>query len=209
MGKVSILSKAEEFLSKQPFDAGHDLEHHQTVKAVALDISDHLEEKIDKEALEIAAMWHDVVTESDINPNTTDRNQIKLKTCDYLEKLLHEMGYENEFIERTILAVRYHSYEDEPRNIEGRVLYDADKLSAVDLARWKKVVLAHNAGKLSDENFNTYITAGKQWLSEMTTKLHFKYSQQLFVSRMTEIANDEWAKQLALSIGVDLTTYLH
>jgi HD superfamily phosphohydrolase YqeK len=209
MKQEAIISAAVEFLTKQPFDAGHDLEHHQTVRTLAIDIENHIEEEVNKEALGIAAMWHDVVTESDINPNTVDRNQIKLTTSDYLEKLLHENGYESEFIETVILAVKYHSYEDEPRNIEGKVLYDADKLSAVDLARWRKVVIAHNAGKLSDENFNRYITAGKQWLSEMTTKLHFEYSKQLFIKRMTEIANDEWAKQLALSMGVDLTEYLH
>lgn len=208
MSTQAVIDQAVQFLTAQPFDAGHDLEHHRTVLTLAEDIAQHSQVPIDLEALKIAVMWHDVVTEPVDNPDTADRNQIKLHTCEYVRSLLTQQGFAPTFVTTVVEAVQYHSFEDQPRNTEGKILFDADKLAAIDLPRWRKVVQAHETGKMSDTSYIGYLTAGKQWLREMTGKLHFAYSQQLFTERMKAVMQDPWAQKLALQIDVNLETYL-
>lgn len=131
----NIVETAENFLRTQSYDIGHDLDHHYAVLKIASDITDHLDETVDREALKIAVMWHDVVSDSTVK----DKEEIKIQTAEYLKNLLLDNEVEHNKVEEIFLAVRYHSYEDTPRNTIGKILYDADKLTTFDLNRWKKL----------------------------------------------------------------------
>jgi HD superfamily phosphodiesterase len=194
-----ILAEAEKFLEKQPLDAGHDIEHHKTVHKIAKDILKHIPDKVHKDVVEIASMWHDVVTGS-----ITNKDEIKQQTCTYLETLLKKNGFDTAFIDKTIIAIRYHSFDDIPQNIEGKVLFDADKLAALDIKRWQRVVMAHEQKKMNDDQFRAYIIEGQRWLKTMHDKLHFAYSRQVFASMMQTIVTDKWVKKLTTSLGVEI-----
>ena len=59
-----LISEAEEFLTNKAYDIAHGLEHHRQVWANVQKITTGIEEKFDLVALQIAAMWHDITTET-------------------------------------------------------------------------------------------------------------------------------------------------
>lgn len=195
-----IVDIAKDFLETQPYDIGHDLDHHYAVLNIALDIADHIDEKVDRDVLEVATMWHDVVTD----PTNKDKEQIKIQTADYLKNLLIQKDVSSDIVDKTFLAMRYHSYEDIPRNIEGKILYDADKLTTFDLDRWKKIAQAYKAAHITQEHFDKYTHGAVERLLELKNKLHFEYSKGLFETHMHYALSDPWARAFAVEIGLDL-----
>lgn len=203
-----LVAQAESILQKQPFDSGHDLEHHTTVLALALDIASHIDQPVDTDAVRIASMWHDVVTQNVADKDVANRSHIKEDTCDYLGRQMTSLGFRNDLIMKTVTAVRYHSFGDQPQNIEGEVLFDADKLAALDIPRWQKIVQSYKLGLIDQKHYDGYISAGKVWIAEMHSKLHFEYSRQLFKARIKALLEDEWSRSLAEQLGVHLENYL-
>ena len=41
-----------------------------------------------------------------------------------------------------VLAIKYHGFNQQPVNNEGKVLWDADKLEGLNLDRWQRLVTA-------------------------------------------------------------------
>ena len=199
---------AKLLLVSQPFDAGHDYGHHQEVNNIARDIANHIggeiTEPIDVDALDIATMWHDVVVTIPASTGEKDKQKIKLDTCKKLETFLRKLDFEDVFIINVILAVQFHSYEDEPQNIIGKILFDADKLSTISIDRWVKILQAYKEGKINETDYQMYINDGKKRILEMLGKLHFDYSKELCRQRMKAILEDKRAIEIALEIGLDL-----
>ncbi len=199
-----IIQRAETLLKEHPYDVGHDLEHHLEVWKLAQDIANHIEEKVDYDALQLAVMWHDVVTLEKFDNTFKDRDRITEKTADELEELLKKEKFTKSFISKVILAILHHGFEDQQVNTEGEILYDADKLSALDVTRWIKLFDAAKAGRLSPVSVEAYKKSGKKWISTMRGKLHFQYSKNLHDRMIKALLKDEKAIAIAKTAGWDL-----
>lgn len=206
-----IVEEAKKLLVKNPFDSGHDLAHHEAVWQTAKDIMLHIEEKVDSDALKIACYWHDaVLIEMELykSKNARENKRRVDYTAEYLKKRMQELEFEKSFISRTVSAVQYHEYNRKPRNTEGKILYDADKLEVVGFERIKRMLQAVAQKKMSNLKLKLYIKTGKIWIKTLRSKFYFDYSMLLFDHRMKtlqhKLENDKKSRELAASIGIDV-----
>ena len=190
-----LVTQAKAFLTRNPYDAGHDLAHAQAVWSTAYDIAAHLDQKVDLDALQIACYWHDVVIKDKDKLNPAGGNVAD--TAAFLENRMKERQLPPGFIQTTIDAVRFHQFNDEPVNLEGQILWDADKLEAINADRWIHASQAVKQGKMSDAELKSYAQTGAQWLKIMRNKLHFPYSQSLFDRRYHLFISNPVIRQLA------------
>jgi HD superfamily phosphodiesterase len=81
-----LLSEAERLLKTNPRDDIHDLSHHQRVLDNVQEISKSLDQPVDKNVLQVATMWHDVM----IKPESLALGSEGLfqETVEYLEDFM-------------------------------------------------------------------------------------------------------------------------
>ncbi len=112
-----------------PRDPCHGYEHVERVRRLALRIAKKLAEQgyeIDFEALEIAALLHDV------GRSVSEEKHAEV-SADIARRILEALGIDRDRIEkiaRIILAHSY-SYGRKPESLEEAILSDADKLDAM------------------------------------------------------------------------------
>lgn len=205
MSKVSkIVSEAERYLKKNPFDAGHDIKHHREVWELAKDIVNHISKPVDKSALKISVMWHDVIVNKTRNKNFNNRSRLEKESHKHLKDSLESSGFKKDFVGKVLLAIKHHGYDDRPVNIEGKVLYDADKLSGLIPARWQRVENAYKNGEISDSHLKIYKSVGEEWFKNMKEKLHFEYSKKLYDNMISNVRKNKKALKLANKFGANL-----
>ncbi len=203
-----IINEAKRLLQENPYDEGHDLTHHLEVWGNAQDIANNINIEVDKDALYIACMWHDVVITDIEDRNFKQRGRIVDSTSNYLEGLLRKDGFSDSFIDKTILAIRLHEYKRKPTTVEGKILYDADKLEYIGLNRWKRIFHTLKTGKMSKIKFFIYKQAGKRYLKHLKEKYHFDYTRELHDERVKLILQDKEARQMAKELGENLESIL-
>jgi HD superfamily phosphohydrolase YqeK len=181
-----LIDQAVERLSKQAFDEAHDLRHAEAVWKTAEDICTHIDKVVNKDIIKIACYWHDVV----VTPKTQWAEGKNVSaTADYLEKKMTKAGFEQESTQKTVAAIRWHEFDDEPVNIEGQIVWDADKLEPFNPDRWLGAIHAVQAGKMTEAKFDALIDTGLKWLKVLRHKYHFDYSRKLFDERLTALLN--------------------
>lgn len=205
---TSVIQKAKDFLINNPYDEGHDLYHHLAVWKNAQHIARHIKESADIKSLHIACFWHDVVTTPIENRNFKDRDKMTIKTAEYLQKLMLELGCNKDLIERTIIAVCEHDLNSRPTTIEGKILYDADKLEFLNVKRWIKILDALKTGKMVKIKLFLYKKAGKRWISKLKRMYNFDYTRKLHDKKVNEILNNSTANKIAADLGEDLRKIL-
>lgn len=200
-----LINQAITLLKSQPFDAGHDLAYAQAVWKTARDIADHLKPTpgtdqaptsgVNITALKLACYWHDVVVKPKDQLKPAGENVAD--TAAYLKTQLKKHQFPSDFINIVYLAVRYHQYEDKPVNLEGQILWDADKLEVINLNRW---LLAHRAvetGHMPQATYDSYLNTALKWLKVLRPKYHFDYSRTLFDQRIKAVTSHPKFQQLA------------
>ncbi|MBD3280400.1 hypothetical protein GF389_02660 [Candidatus Dojkabacteria bacterium] len=184
MDKSISIKKATKLLKTMPLDAGHDLSHHERVRDLAFEIlkqlPENLRNQVDKDTLEVAAMWHDVQIKK------AERNK-------YLPGL-------------AIKAIENHEFWDRPKTIEGKLLYDADKLDALSIERGRQIFKGIKRREISESRKQLYIRIGKFWLKHMRDRLHFDYSKQLYDKSLKELSINPEVEKLAEGIDIDIKT---
>src|SRR4030066_2259158 len=204
----SPLPQARQFLTDNPFDAGHDLAHAEAVWATAQDISKHIvldpgskrqtdsgSAIVDLNALKLACFWHDVVVKPRDELHSAGHNVAD--TASFLEARLQEFHFDSAFITTSIKAVRYHQFEDTPVNLEGQILWDADKLEVLNLDRWLSSQNAVVSGQMSQSTLDAYLDTGFKGLQILRPKFHFDYSLALFDQRLQNAAANPQIQTLA------------
>ena len=87
-----------------------------------------LEEKADLEIVRTAALLHDIDGDVDV------REDHHLAAAHFAEKILIMEGWEHGRIEEVAHCIRAHRFRDkleEPKTLEAKVLFDADKIDAI------------------------------------------------------------------------------
>jgi|GEM_PF-770737 HD superfamily phosphohydrolase YqeK len=206
--KHQAIKEAKRWLQDNSFDAGHDLSHHQRVWELAREIANQENLKINKKALEIACMWHDVLINKVDEAKVGKRHQGLEQTLNYLSDYLHKINYPASDISLILLAVKHHEFNSNPVNLEGKVLYDADKLETLSLERIKRIIRSFDQQKMPKIALAFYIRVGKYRLTKMRKKLHFSYSRQVFDIKVRELTDSSEANSLTEKVGVNLKEFL-
>lgn len=196
--KTQIINEAITVLQERPLDAGHDLTHHKRVAQLSVQIAGLLNNPdINKEALEIAAMWHDV------HPADTT------SLITYLKSRLVSCRFPQEEISLIIECIATHSFYEEPTVIEAQILYDADKLDALTIERGTMIARSIMKREVSASKKLIYVTTGKVWLKEMRERLHFKITKEMFNKRIKTLLNSKEIESLALKLELDINDIKH
>jgi len=163
-------------------DSAHDTEHVYRVLNYALDIAKH-EGGADFELLTTACLLHDISrTEQFADPTIDHAIHGSLKAHGWLV----ENGYSAEFADAVRGCIETHRFRSDnpPRNLEAKILFDADKLDvcgAVGIARtllYKSHVIEPlysftAQGEISDGTEDT----GKSFMQEYKFKLEGIYDK--------------------------------
>ena len=193
-----VVSKAEALLKKNKYDKAHDINHHKRVWKMAEDIARNIKDNTDKDVLRIACMWHDVIIKKH-GTEFRNHSHITNATANYLKRYMLGLGFTHLEAKKAYLAVKHHEFNDKPLNIEGKILFDADKLDALTPER--SLWFAHSKqGRNSLWNLKLLLLSKKIIRFYIKRKFHFKYSQELFEERIRRLKEyNEKQKVLASS----------
>jgi HD superfamily phosphodiesterase len=199
-----LLKEAEEFLNTKAFDAAHDLSHHQEVWANAQRIKVEAKEKVDLVALQIAAMWHDVV----VGRKKLNRNKIKQQTAAYVEKRMQALSFPVNTISKAKTAILQHSEKDIQTIVESKILADADKIEWTSAARFQRLYQEITTGRLKKIKIFAYKKMFKNNFKKLSDKMHFKISQKIFQEKTKLLMKNQEIKKIVTKLGEDLETLL-
>lgn len=193
-----ILDLARTHLYDSPYDVAHDLAHHLEVLRNALQLAHELsDEELDFDVLRIAALWHDIPVPGSVEKNSE-------RTAEYLEQKMHEIGFHKDFIKKVYDAVSRHSFGQQPTTIEGKVLYDADKLELLNLQRLSRYHRAVEQGKAPRQKAEADFRRVADNFKTLRGTLHFEASKRRFDLAYEKLRQASTAKAIFKSYGVDL-----
>lgn len=139
--------------------SAHDMDHVLRVYNLALHLADG--EDVDLDVLRAAALLHDIarVKEDNDSSGQTDHSLLSAQMC---LPILKEAGFSDEKIQHIQDCIVSHRYKtsNEPKTIEAKILFDADKLDAVGaigIARCYVWVGRNNAKIYTDVDLDEYI----------------------------------------------------
>lgn len=197
----NAVKEAERLLAIRSYDSAHDLAHHKSVLLTALDIAKNISEELEPDILEIACMWHDVISK---DYEVIDHKQVTHDTAEYLKQFMIKTGFAEDQANTASMAVRHHEFGDKPVNTEGKVLFDADKLDNLNLDRVRRFVASDKAGGVPRWKLKAYVKGGIAIIKLTRSKLHFGYSKQLFDKTVNDLWDDKEVAGYAEKYGVDL-----
>jgi len=105
-------------------DAAHSVEHVVRVYDWCRRLAKHYSQ-VDLKVLKISAYWHDVGR----SQQSLDKDDHRFKSAKMVEEYLNQFKLDKNFINKVKTTVLNHSFCCQPKNIEGKILHDADKLS--------------------------------------------------------------------------------
>lgn len=198
-----LLAEAEKFLTENPRDHIHDLAHHQRVWENAQLILQSLNQQVDRDVLQVATMWHDVML-SQKSLNLGNKGLLQ-ETIQFLQQSMIEKQYPIDFQKKVLDAIKHHNFLTRFQvNTEGKILFDADKLDALHPLRYRKIISALESKKINPVQISLLTKTAKLWLKTMRKRYHFEKSRELHDSLISEILKDKKALKMAKAHGVDV-----
>ena len=110
-------------------DPVHGWPHIERVLGLALRIAENINGHIDYKVLILSVLLHDI---GRLSENYLGKHHAVIG-AEIVEKLLENLGFSRDLIERVVEAIRTHSFShnERPRSLEAMILSDADKLDAI------------------------------------------------------------------------------
>ena len=199
-----LIQKAEYLLKKQPYDVAHDLTHHQRVWKNAETIVERENLRLNSDALKVACYWHDVVLEA--KDEEENRDLHIAETLAYLKSFMQEEKIDVEFQQIVQDAVSNHGFEKKRQlNLEGEVLFDADKLDALNPERYTVLLAQLKDKQLSKIKIFMYRQAAKIWLTTMRYRYHFESSREIHDEKISELLQNTEIVEAAKKIGINIS----
>lgn len=158
-----ILEKIKSIVEKEEncTDAGHNMEHTLRVYNMCLKLAKDIS-NVDMEVIKFAALLHDIGGQKEIQDKSggTDHALVGAKMA---KPILEEIGLSQgkiKHIQDCIISHRYKT-ENQPKTIEAKILFDADKLDAIGAIGVARafVWIGNNNGKIyyKPDNLDEYI----------------------------------------------------
>lgn len=161
-----IIASAQRHLTESPFDTLHAVSHHQQVWDNCNWIVEQEGLNPDMEVLEVAAWWHDVERGSD--------------GFTLMQETLRQLGAKEEFIGKVLGAVGSHSFGQNQETLEGKILYDADKLEYLSVDRLKALLALREQKGMGKKRFNYYKEAWAERINGVRGSFHFDSASKKF-----------------------------
>ncbi len=191
-------------------DSAHDIDHVLRVYNLALIIAKK-EKNIDFEVLEIAALLHDIggQKEAEDPSGNTDHAVIGAEMAEEILKELNCVENKIKHIKDCILSHRYrNSYE--PKTIEAKILFDADKLEtvgAIGAARVFAWVGKHKARIYKKVNIDDYIKENQSGKINGRIQDKSKHSAQINYEVKDRFLLDKLYTKVGKEIGRERLKY--
>lgn len=161
-----LINEAKMILQTVPYDAAHNFHHHERVWSNTQQIIKKEKLLIDEEALCIAVWWHDVDKGSVGSPR--------------FMRAAHQYHIPQLKIDAILAIMNQHSFDDEQTTMEGKLLFDADKLEYVSLVRWKQFLPVLQKNPLMQDRLKAYQVAIGERIIPVYRRLYFEISKQRF-----------------------------
>lgn len=128
-----MIEEVRKIVSEKLGCSAHDLEHTFRVYNNCLRISENMK-NVDLEVLKYASLLHDIARIEEDNDNT-GKTDHALLGAEQAREILTKLGKNKDFIDKVSSAIRTHRYRNGliPETIEGKILYDADKLDVIGM----------------------------------------------------------------------------
>lgn len=125
------IEKIKEIVEQRLSCSAHNLDHVHRVYKLSLFLAEH-EENVDMEILIPAVLLHDIARVEESEDITGETDHALLGSV-RAEEILRELEYQDEAIEQIKHCITAHRFRtgNEPKSIEAKILYDADKLDAL------------------------------------------------------------------------------
>lgn len=132
--KMSISNNHEkiiEIVKEKLTCSAHSLDHVFRVYNLSLFLAKH-EDSVDLEVLIPAALLHDIARVKESQDKSGDIDHAILGS-EMAEDILRDLGYDEDKIEKIKHCIVAHRFRtgNEPKTIEAKILFDADKLDAI------------------------------------------------------------------------------
>jgi len=192
--------------------SAHDMDHVMRVYALALRLAKHQKVKVDTDILKAAVLLHDIarIKEDTDQTGKTDHAVLGARLC---APILKKVGFPVGKIKRVqecILSHR-HRTENEPKTIEAKILFDADKLDgigAIGIARLFVWVGGHDTKIYRDVDLDTYIAENMGGKMNGRIQNKTKHSPQIeYKTKLIFTVNRLYTAQ-AKKIGKERLAYL-
>lgn len=177
-----LIDEAEEILSKKAADIAHDLEHHRQVWTNVQKIADNIEEKVDLAALQIAAMWHDVI----IKRKKLGKKRAKQRTAKYVAEKMKILGFPPATIKKTKTAILEHSVMNTQTILESRILADADLLEWFNPERFIKLLRVYTTGRAKRIKKIGFKFFAKKWAKKIQDQINFETTRKLINQKIED-----------------------
>lgn len=168
-------------------DVAHGWEHVKRVLYIATELAEKYETDI--ETLRLACIVHDV-------ERSTDLKNHAQKAAEMIQEYMMSKGYTEQKIEKVKDAVLYHhANPDKIKSIEGKILFDADKLDAVGVVGLARCLQEAGYKGQSIEEAIAYLQRDAK---EFIGAMHFKETKEMMKYRVKtcEDALKELRKEL-------------
>ncbi|MBU5438729.1 HD domain-containing protein [Tissierella sp. MSJ-40] len=201
------INKIKEIVGKELSCSAHNLDHVMRVHNMCIFLAKY-EEHVDLDILIPAALLHDIgrVIESQDKSGKTDH---AILGAEMAEDILRNLDYNEEEIEKIKHCIITHRYRsgNEPRTIEAKILFDADKLDVIgSIGIARTFMISGQFGQsLSQNNLsNDYIinnTSENGRLKDVSKHSPFieyelkfkKIPEKLYTKKAKEIGKDRLA----------------
>ncbi len=174
-------NRLKEIVEKELSCSAHSMDHILRVHELCMALAKS-EPDADLEVLEAAVLLHDIARVREDEDYSGNIDHAVLGSV-LAEKVLKDIGFPAEKIEKVRQCIITHRFRtgNEPKTIEAKILFDADKLDilgAIGIARLFMV-----AGEYSEKTSRLRITSGKiLWAARQTAGLRTAQSTRPILS---------------------------
>lgn len=198
-----LLKEAKRLLKKNPRDDIHDLSHHQRIWSNVQTLIKSIEKPLNLEVLQVATMWHDVMIHQE--SLSLGEKGLSKETREYLQKLMQGKDYDQDFMTAVLNAIKQHGFLTKYQmTLEGKILFDADKLDALNPIRYRRIIAGIKNKRLSKVQTFLIANAAKLWLRTMKNRYHLEKSKKIHDQLIRDLQKDKEAIQVAKEWGVDI-----
>ena len=195
--------KIKEIVEKELSCSAHNMDHVMRVYSLALRLAEN--QDLDLEVLKSAVLLHDIARVKEDNDPTGNTDHALLGS-EMAVPILQKLGFSEEKIKHIQDCIISHRYKtgNEPKTIEARILFDADKLDvlgAIGVARSFVWVGRNNSNIYRDIDIDEYIKDNLGGKINGRIQDKTKHSPQIEFETKTKFVLDKLHTEKAKEIG--------
>lgn len=173
---TEIIHDIQKYFISHEIDIAHNIGHHYRVWENSMTIVREEKLHIDSDAVQIAAWLHYI-----------DNGKEK----QFLNQHAKKWGLNDALREKVRSIVIEQSFGQEPKSIESKIVYDADRIELLSIPRWQFVFQSCEEGNMTEAVRDNYIARVHARIPVLKDNLHFACSNKRFADRLPAFQN--WA----------------